>query len=450
MEDARFTRKVPLPFGRKGVNAISLTHSLAALHPTSASGVLAVCSAPRPMLEMPLGTTARKIVDDPPDSPQSAGWTQALRIQILDPGQQLELEKGDTLGTVEVEYETYGTLSPAKDNVVLICHALSGDAHVAGWDKDAQASGRTYRLKHPGWWDTVIGPGKAIDTNRYCVLCSNCLGSCYGTSGPSSINPATGKPYGLKFPVVTVSDWVKVQALLLDKLGIERLHAVIGGSLGGQQALEWALAYPQRVQRAMVFAAAHRLSTQGVAFNAVGRQAILSDPHFAGGDYYDGTAPGHGLAVARMMAHITYLSEEGMHQKFGRRLKQETSHPSAMGGEFEVESYLNYQGRAFVERFDANSYLYITWAMNHYDAAARWGGGNLDTACARIASKILVCSFSSDWLYTPAQCRELAFAISRAGKAVSYVDVQSHYGHDAFLVETEPVGKLLRTFLAGE
>ena len=391
----------------------------------------------------------RKIADDPPDSPASVGWTEARSLRIIEEGDTLKLEKGGEVGPIDVEFETYGELSPARDNVVLICHALSGDAHVAGWDKQAQAAGRQFRTKHPGWWDTVIGPGKAIDTGKYFVVCSNCLGSCYGTTGPASIDVGTGKPYAMSFPVVTVSDWVKVQALLLEKLGIERVHCVIGGSLGGQQALEWALAYPERVNRVIVFAAAHRLSTQGVAFNAVGRQSIMTDTNFNGGDYYEGEHPNHGLAAARMMAHITYLSEEGMHQKFGRRLRLENGLPSAMGGEFEVESYLDYQGRSFVQRFDANSYLYITWAMNHYDAAIRWGGGDLVEACRRIKSRLLVCSFSSDWLYTPEQCRELALAVCRAGSAANYVNVPSNYGHDSFLVETEAVGQLLRSFLAG-
>lgn len=391
---------------------------------------------------------ARRILDDPPESPRSVGWTEAQSLRVVD-GTPLTLEKGGAISTVDVEFETYGTLSKAKDNVVLICHALSGDAHVAGWDKNWEQTGRLYRKKHPGWWDTVIGPGKAIDTRKYFVVCSNVLGSCYGTTGPASTDPATSQPYGLSFPVVTVSDWVKVQSLLLDKLGIDRVRAVIGGSLGGQQALEWALAYPDRVERAMVFASAHRLSTQGVAFNAVGRQAIICDPHFANGEYYGKQGPNHGLAVARMMAHITYLSEEGMHQKFGRQ-KKDNGNPSALGGEFEVESYLGYQGQSFVERFDANSYLYITWAMNHYDAADRWGGGNLVEACRRLQSKMLVCSFSSDWLYTPEQCRELAFAMCRAGKAANYVNVPSNYGHDSFLVEQEPVGKLLASFIGKE
>ncbi len=387
--------------------------------------------------------------DDPPDSPSSVGHTTARSIELATAEHPLQLDGGGVIGPVVVEYETYGTLSDARDNAVLIAHALSGDAHVAGWDRNAHVAGRGYRGKHPGWWDAMVGPGKAIDTNRYFVICSNVLGGCYGTTGPSSINPATGKPFGLSFPLVTVGDWVRVQAVLLDALGIEKLHAVVGGSLGGQQALEWALAYPDRVERSIVLAASPRLSSQGLAFNAVGREAIMNDPGFANGDYHGNGGPNHGLAVARMMAHITYLSEEGMHEKFGRR-RRASAPGGGFGVEFEVESYLTYQGRAFVERFDANSYLYITRAMDYYDAADRWGAGDLVAACGRIESKVMVVSFSSDWLYTPAQCREFAVAMCRAGKPITYVDVPSCYGHDAFLIETAPVGRLLRHFLAGE
>mgnify|MGYP000200463399 CR=1 FL=1 len=387
--------------------------------------------------------------DDPPDSPRSVGYTTAHHITLATEKEPFALEAGATIGPVEVEYETYGNLSAAKDNAVLIVHALSGDAHVAGWDKEARATGRLYRLKHPGWWDTVVGPGKAIDTNRWFVICANVLGSCYGTTGPSSINPATGRPYGMSFPLVTVGDWVRLQARLLDALGIERLHAVTGGSLGGQQALEWALAFPHRVDRVIVLAATPRLSAQGLAFNAVGRHAIMNDPNFRGGDYYGGQQPDVGLAVARMMAHITYLSDESMHEKFGRRLRGKDRPEFSFGVEFEVESYLNYQGRAFVERFDANSYLYITRAMDYYDVAEQWGSGDLVEACRRIESKMMVVSFSSDWLYPPAQCREFAMAMCRAGKTVTYVDVPSRYGHDAFLVETGPVGHLLHNYLHG-
>jgi homoserine O-acetyltransferase len=380
------------------------------------------------------------------------GWTQAHQIELVAPAEPFALHAGASIAPVVVEYETYGELSPAKDNVVLVCHALSGDAHVAGWDKEAQARKLSFRVKHPGWWDPIVGPGKALDTNHYHVICANVLGSCYGSTGPASIDPSTGKPYGLKFPLVTVGDWVRLQAKLLDVMGIKRLHAVVGGSLGGQQVIEWALAFPDRVRNCIVLAASPRLSAQGVAFNAVGREAIMNDPYFNNGDYYGRTPPAHGLAVARMMAHITYLSEQGMHQKFGRRLRSQDQPQteSGFGIHFEVESYLTHQGRAFVERFDANSYLYITRAMDYYDAAERWGGGDLVEACRRIQSKVMVVSFSSDWLYPPDQCREFVLAMLRGGKPVTYVDVPSHYGHDAFLVETEPVGHLLRHFIKAE
>jgi homoserine O-acetyltransferase len=387
--------------------------------------------------------------EDPPDSPVSVGWTEGQTIALATEAAPLALEAGGKIGPVVVEYETYGKLSAAKDNVVLIAHALSGDAHVAGWDQRAKETGRAWRARHAGWWDSAVGPGKAIDTNRFFVICSNFLGSCYGTTGPASIHPKTGRPYGMSFPVVTVGDWVRVQARLLDALGIQRIRGVLGGSLGGQQALEWALAFPERVERAIVLAASPRLSAQGLAFNAVGRHAIMNDPNFNGGDYYGKKQPEHGLAVARMMAHITYLSDEAMHRKFGRRLQDKEKPDFGFDVEFEVESYLRYQGQAFVERFDANSYLYITRAMDYYDAAAQWGGGDLVETCRRIQSKIMVVSFSSDWLYPPVECREFALALCRAGKSVTYVDVPSGYGHDSFLVETKPVGHLLRHFLDG-
>jgi homoserine O-acetyltransferase/O-succinyltransferase len=397
----------------------------------------------------PPGTQPRsRAPDDPPDSPRSVGYTESRSIRLATAEQPFQLESGWTIGPVDVEYETYGQLSPAKDNVILIEHALSGDAHAAGWDRSADTPARRYRMKAPGWWDTMIGPGKPIDTNRFFVICSNVLGSCYGTTGPASIDPRTGRPYALNFPIVTVGDWVRLQARHLDAMGIPRLYAVAGGSLGGQQALEWIMAFPQRVQRALVFAASPRLSAQGLAFNAVGRQAIMNDPHFRNGEYYHHPTPIHGLAVARMMAHITYLSEEGMHEKFGRRLRDKERPQFSFDIEFEVESYLEHQGKSFLERFDANSYLYITRAMDYYDVAGQWGGGDLVEACRRVQSNVMVVSFSSDWLYTPAQCREFARAMSRAGRGATYINVPSRYGHDAFLVETEPVGRLLSGFLS--
>lgn len=383
-----------------------------------------------------------------PDHPHSVGWISPQTLTLASIEEPFLLETGSRLGPVTVEYETYGTLSPQKDNVILIAHALSGDAHVAGWDATAEATGRLWRTRKPGWWDSVLGPGKPIDTNRHFVICANILGSCYGTTGPSALNPATGRPYGMDFPIVTVRDWVQLQSRLLDRLGIGSLYAVIGGSLGGQQALEWALAFPDRVERCIILAASDRLSAQGLAFNAVGRYSIMNDPGFQGGHYYQGAGPQNGLAAARMLAHITYLSDKGMHEKFGRRLQGKEKPDFGFGVEFEVESYLNYQGRSFVERFDANSYLYITRAMDYYEPAANWGGGNLEEACRRIRSKMMILSFSSDWLYPPHDCHQLALAISRTGRPVSYVDVFSPYGHDAFLVEEERVGKLMAGFLA--
>lgn len=390
---------------------------------------------------------AGNIETNGPESPGSVGRVSAETRRLVAPDEVFRLEAGGGVSPVDVEFETYGTLSAARDNAVLIAHALSGDAHAAGWDASAQETGRLWRLRKPGWWDSTIGPGKPIDTSRYFVVCANVLGSCYGTTGPASVYPGTGRPYGLNFPVVTVSDWVRLQALLLDALGIERLHTVVGGSLGGQQALEWALAYPERVERCIVLAASARLSAQGLGWNAVGRYSIMNDPAWRGGDYYDSPEPMTGLAAARMLAHITYLSEEGMHQKFGRRLQGKDEPDFGFGVEFEVESYLGYQGRSFVERFDANSYLYITRAMDYYDAAARWGDGDLVAAAARVRAKMLIVSFSSDWLYPPEQCRELALAVCRAGHPVTYVEVPSQYGHDAFLVETEQVGALLHSFI---
>jgi homoserine O-acetyltransferase len=349
---------------------------------------------------------------------------------------------------VEVEYETYGTLTENRDNAIVVCHALTGDAHAAGWDIEPEGPLREYRKKKPGWWDPMIGPGKPVDTEKYFVLCVNVLGSCYGSSGPSSLNPATGKPYGLSFPIVTVGDWARIQFAILDRLGIEKARAAIGGSMGGQIALELALSNPDRVQSLAILSAGHRLTTQGLAFNAVGRNAIISDTNFMSGDYYDGEKTLTGLAVARMMAQITYLSEESMGVKFGRRLRgKETPDFTLTGIEFEAESYLNHQAASFVQRYDPNSYLYMTRAMDYYDAADFWGEGSLTKAMERIKAKTLVVSFSSDWLFPPELCREMVRALCQARHPTSYVNIPSRYGHDAFLVETEVVGRLIRSFL---
>jgi homoserine O-acetyltransferase len=382
----------------------------------------------------------------PADAPDNVGRVTPKRLRIREADNPLDLEVGGRLGPVDIEYETYGKLSRKKDNAILVAHALSGDAHAAGWD-DGADRGRDWRADRAGWWDAIIGPGKAIDTNRYFVICANYVGSCYGSTGPSSINPTTSLPYGATFPMVTVGDWVRTQAELLDRLGIDKLVGVVGGSLGGQQAIEWGLRYPDRVASIMVLAASPRLSAQGLGFNAVGRYAIMNDPHYAEGHYYGGTTPSAGLAAARMLAHITYLSEEGMHEKFGRRLRRKSRPDFHFDVEFEVESYLSHQGLSFVQRFDANSYLYITRAMDYYDPAQHWGGGDLAAACRRIACKVMVMSFSSDWLYPPAHCKEFAWALTRAGAPVTYVDIPSLFGHDAFLVETDQVGCYLSHFL---
>lgn len=374
-------------------------------------------------------------------------YTNVKQVKLASKKDPFYLEISGYLADITVEYETYGELNPEKDNAILITHALSGDAHVAGWDLDWEKYNRPWRKDKPGWWDTIIGPGKPIDTNKYFVICSNVLGSCYGTTGPASIEPVTKKPYGLNFPIVTVGDWVNLQKRLIDYLEIEQLLCVVGGSLGGQQALEWAMAYPDRIKKCAILASAPRLSAQGLAFNAVGRHSIMHDPNFADGNYYGKEAPINGLAAARMLAHITYLSEEGMQHKFGRRLRGKIKPDFDFSVEFEVESYLNYQGKRFVERFDANSYLYITKAMDYYDAAKKWGAGDISKAVQRIKCEVLVATFSSDWLYTPEQGREIAQALVENNRRVSYLSVESKFGHDAFLVETEPVGRFLKAFL---
>jgi len=381
-----------------------------------------------------------------PSAADSVGWTVPHKVRLADANNPLPLDCGKEIAPVEVEYETYGKLNEARNNAVLIVHALSGDAHAAGRSAKADELNRPWQKNRPGWWDNMIGPGKSFDTNQYFVICSNILGSCYGTTGPSSTNPETGRPYGLAFPVVTVGDWVRLQERLISHLGIKRLRAVAGGSLGGQQALEWALAYPGRVESAIVIASSTRLSAQGLAFNAVARHAITTDPNFQEGNYYPDAGPDRGLAAARMLAHITYLSEISMSRKFGRKYRNGDGPGFHLGVDFEVEGYLQHQGNSFVDRFDANSYLYITRAMDYYDASS-WGDGDIDQACRRIESRVLLVSFSSDWLYPPEQTKELAIAMSRCRKHVSYANIQSSYGHDAFLLEVEKLSQLVRGFL---
>ena len=349
------------------------------------------------------------------------------------------LESGATLGPVTIAYETYGRLNAEHSNAVLICHALSGGAHAAGCL--ATEEGQL------GWWDDCIGPGKAFDTDRFFVICSNVLGSCYGTTGPASINPATGEPYGLRFPVVTVGDMVRAQVKLVEHLGIERLLCVAGGSMGGMQVLEWAAHHPEKVVAALPIATTAHHSPMLIAFSEVGRQAIYADPNWQEGDYYlTRQRPDAGLAVARMVGHITYLSEESMHQKFGRRLRDIEKYGYDFRAEFEIESYLKYNGDKFTRRFDANSYLYVTKAMDYFDLSAPTG--SLAAAFAHSTQvKFLVVSFTSDWLYPSYHSKKLVAALHAVGADVTYLDVQSTWGHDAFLLEVETMTNLLGSYL---
>jgi len=367
----------------------------------------------------------------------SVGIVQTKMVRVVEPEQPLELECSKTLAPIDVAYETYGRLNEAGDNAILICHALSGNAHIAGYNSPDD--------RKPGWWDSMIGPGKGIDTNKYFVICSNFLGGCSGTTGPSSINPATGKPYGLDFPIITVADMVKVQKLLLDKLGIKQLLAVAGGSIGGMQVLQWAIAYPDFIKGAIAVATTGHLGAQSVAFDAVGRNAILADPNFDCGQYHDKEGPDRGLAIARMIGHITYLSEQGMREKFGRRLQGSKQYSYDFNSEFAVETYLDYQGQTFVERFDANCYLYITKAADYFDLQKDYG--SLNSAFAGVKSRFLIISFTSDWLFTPAQSRAMVNALIANDKDVSYCNIESSYGHDAFLLETETLGSFISGFL---
>ena len=337
----------------------------------------------------------------------------------------LTLESGSVLPKYDLVIETYGTLNTNKDNAVLICHALSGNHHAAGYNSMDD--------RKPGWWDTSIGPGKAIDTNRFFVVCLNNLGGCDGSTGPTTPHPETGKPYGPDFPIVTVKDWVESQARLADHLGIQQWAAVVGGSLGGMQVLQWSIAHPDRIRNAVVIAAAPRLTAQNIAFNEVARQAITNDPNFHGGRYLEqGTVPEHGLRLARMLGHITYLSDESMGAKFGRELR-EGKLQFNYDIEFQVESYLRYQGASFVGRFDANTYLLMTKALDYFDPA-REHGDDLSAAMRTAKAKFFVASFSSDWRFSPSRSREIVRALLDNDLETSYVEIESPHGHDAFLM----------------
>jgi homoserine O-acetyltransferase len=348
----------------------------------------------------------------------------------------LALDCGITLSQVDVAYETYGTLNVARDNAILVLHAFSGDAHAAGISKETG---------QPGWWAPMIGPGLAFDTNKYFVISSNVLGGCRGTTGPSSIDPTTGKRYGAGFPVITINDMVRLQKLLVEYLGISKLLAVAGGSMGGMQALAWTVMYPESVAAAIPIATTARHGAQQIAFNEVGRQAVMADVDWAEGNYYDGNPPARGLAVARMVGHITYMSDASMRQKFGRRLRDKDAFGFDFSADFEVESYLRYRGSQFVTRFDANSYLYITKAMDYFDLAA--GHSSLSAAFAKTKTRFLVLSFTSDWLYPTYQSLEVVSALRTRNIDAAFCELTSQYGHDAFLVETKEQTEMIVGFL---
>ena len=369
-----------------------------------------------------------------PAEPGSVGIVEAHRAAFDTP---LRLRSGATIDTYELAYETYGTLNAARSNAVLVCHALNASHHVAGVYADDP--------KNAGWWDNLVGPGKPLDTERFFVLGVNNLGGCHGSTGPASVNPATGRRWGADFPLVTVEDWVEVQARLADRLGIERFAAVIGGSLGAMQALQWSLSHPQRIAHALVIAAAPKLSAQNIAFNEVARQAITTDPDFHGGHYYEhGVVPRRGLRLARMLGHITYLSDDAMAEKFGRALRTGTIKFN-FDVEFEIESYLRYQGDKFSEYFDANTYLRITKALDYYDPAADFGG-DLARALARAQAGFLVVSFTSDWRFSPARSREIVKALVHNRRDVSYAEIDAPHGHDAFLMDDARYHGLLRAY----
>ena len=372
----------------------------------------------------------------PHHNPCSVGAAKAQKARFSEP---LRLRGGAELADFEIAYETYGRLNEARSNAVLVCHALNASHHVAGfYENDPQ---------NVGWWDNLVGPGKPLDTNRFFVVGSNYIGSCFGSTGPASINPATGKPWGADFPVVTVEDWVEAQARLADRLGIERFAGVIGGSLGAMQALQWTLSYPERIRHSIVIAAAAKLTPQNIAFNEVARQAIMTDPDFHGGHYYEkGVVPTRGLRIARMIGHITYLSGEAMSEKFGRLLRR-----GAPGFDFdidfEIESYLRYQGDKFSSYFDANTYLRITKALDYFDPAADYGG-DLTKALARAKAAFLVVSFKSDWRFPPARSRDIVRALLDNRRIVSYLELDAPGGHDAFLLEDSRYHTALRHYFS--
>jgi len=369
----------------------------------------------------------------------SVGLVEKRFFTFAEPPDELILESGARLGPVTICYETYGELNPDKSNAILILHALSGDSHVAGYYSEDSPK--------PGWWDIMVGPGKGIDTNRYFVICSNILGSCMGSTGPSSMNHKTNYPYGLDFPVVTIGDMVRAQKMLMDHLGIKRILSVIGGSIGGLQVLEWCLRYPEMIASAIPLATTTKHSALAIAFNEVGRQAIMADPNWNNGDYYSRPKPDLGLAVARMIGHITYLSDESMRLKFGRRLQDRSDFSFNFDADFQVESYLRYQGTKFVERFDANSFLYITKAADYYDLEIQHDSGSAVKAFSKAKAKFLVVSFTSDWLYPTYQSKTMVQAMKKNGLDVSFCEIEADWGHDAFLLPNERLTAVVKGFL---
>jgi homoserine O-acetyltransferase len=373
----------------------------------------------------------RKTSNDQANAPTS----QVLSFGMDKP---LKLEAGTLLSPFQIAYQTYGELNAAKSNAVLICHALTGDQHVANIHP---VTGK------PGWWDVLIGPGKIIDTDRFFVICSNVVGGCLGSTGPASTNPQTGRPYGLDLPVITIRDMVRAQAMLVDHFGIDQLFAVVGGSMGGMQVLEWAASYPERVFSALPIATGARHSSQNIAFHEVGRQAVMADPDWNGGTYLEaGTRPEKGLAVARMAAHVTYLSESALHRKFGRNLQDRAKPTFGFDADFQIESYLRHQGMTFVDRFDANSYLYMTRAMDYFDLAADHGG-RLADAFGKTQTRFCLVSFTSDWLFPTEESRRIVHALNAAGASVSFVEIETDRGHDAFLLDEPELFAAINGFL---
>ncbi|MFO7557663.1 MAG: homoserine O-acetyltransferase [Desulfobacterales bacterium] len=371
----------------------------------------------------------------------SVGQIEKKFYTFADQSDEMILENGTRFGPITLAYETCGTLNPERSNVILILHALTGDSHVAGC--------YTKEDPKPGWWDIMVGPGKGIDTEKFFVICSNIIGGCMGSTGPGSINPETGKPYGIDFPVITIGDMVRAQKALMDHLCVEKIFSVIGGSLGGMQVLEWCVQYPRMVISAVPLATTTKHSALAIAFNEVARQAIMADPNWNSGNYYSGEKPDLGLAVARMIGHITYLSDESMRQKFGRRLQDKSDFSYDFSADFQVESYLRYQGTKFVERFDANSFLYITKAADYFDLERQYGNGSLVKAFEGVVSKFLVVSFTSDWLYPTYQSKAMVTAMKKNGMDVSFCEIEAECGHDAFLLPNDRLTGIIRGFLEG-